>query len=138
MTMSATPRSASLLDTLADFFAQALGRPSFPLAENFFAAGGDSLAAAGILSRVDETFHVELKFRDILEAPTPLRLTLTVLRARAQTAGHDLSVELESLPAEDAIRLLAYLQETSGGRHGRDGELDHEERTSRDAPPEKG
>lgn len=132
------PYPTSVLDTLAGFFARALDRPSFALDDNFFTVGGDSIAAASVLTSISEAFEVELRFRDILEAPTPLRLALTVLRARAQTAGHDLSVELELLPAEDAIRLLAYLQETSGGRHGRDGELDHEERTARDAPPKKG
>ncbi len=100
----------SLLDTLAGFFAETLGRPSFPLSDSFFAAGGDSLGAAGVLTMIDATFHVELKFRDILEAPTPMRLALTILRARAKSAGHDLAAELSLLPTEDASRLLAHLQ----------------------------
>jgi acyl carrier protein len=104
------PYPKSILDTLAGFFARALDRPSFALDDNFFTVGGDSIAAASVLTSISETFQVELRFRDILEAPTPLRLALTVLRARTHTAGHDLSVELESLPAEDATRLLAHLQ----------------------------
>ena len=104
----------SLLDTLAGFFAQALGRPSFALSDSFFAmaAGGDSLSAADVLAKVEETFHVELKFKDILEAPTPLRLALTILRARAKAAGHDLADELSTLSTDDARRLLAHLQES--------------------------
>ena len=104
------PQTTSLLDTLAGFFAQVLDRPSFALSDSFFAAGGDSLGAADVLTRIDETFHVELKFRDILEAPTPLRLALTILRARAKSAGHDLAAEFSALSSEDASRLLAHLQ----------------------------
>ncbi len=105
-------QTVSILDTLASFFAQALGRPSFALEGSFFAAGGDSLGAADILANVDERFEVELKFRDILEAPTPLRLALTILRARATSAGHELGDELSALCGEDASRLLAHLRET--------------------------
>lgn len=108
--MNDISQTTSLLDTLAGFFAQALERPSFALSDSFFAAGGDSLGAADVLTRIDETFHVELKFRDILEAPTPLRLALTILRARAKAAGHDLAVEFSTLSTEDASRLLVYLQ----------------------------
>ncbi|MBN9164979.1 MAG: hypothetical protein J0I07_28710 [Myxococcales bacterium] len=108
--MNDIPQTTSLLDTLAGFFAQALGRPSFALSDSFFAAGGDSLGAADVLMRIDETFHVERKFRDILEAPTPLRLALTILRVRAKAASHDLAAELSTLSSEDASRLLAHLQ----------------------------
>lgn len=108
--MNDISQTTSLLDTIARFFAEALGQPSFALSDSFFAAGGDSLGAADVLARVDEAFHVELKFRDFLEAPTPLRLALTILRARARSAGHDLAVELATLSTEDASRLVAHLQ----------------------------
>ncbi|MBX3201424.1 MAG: hypothetical protein KF850_39400 [Labilithrix sp.] len=108
--MNRLTNTTSFLDTLAGFFAQALGRPSFALCDNFFTAGGDSLGAADVLNCVDEAFGVELKFRDILEAPTPLRFALTILRARARAAGRDLASELSELSTEDASRLLAHLQ----------------------------
>ena len=106
------PQTTSIIDTVAGFFAQVLGCPSFELTDSFFAAGGDSLGAADVLARIDETFDVELKFRDILEAPTPLRLALTILRTRARLAGHDLACEFSSLSTEDARRLYAHLQGT--------------------------
>ncbi len=102
----------SLLDTLAGFFARALGRTTFPLSADFFAAGGDSLGAAEVLHQVDATYRIELRFRDILEAPTPLQLSLAILRARARAAGHDLATELATLSSEDTSRMLAYLQAT--------------------------
>jgi hypothetical protein len=108
--MNDISQTTSLLDALAGVFAEALGRPSFALSESFFAAGGDSLGALEVLRRVDEMFHVELKFRDILEAPTPLRFALTILRARAKSAGHDLAAEFSTLSPEDARRLVAHLQ----------------------------
>jgi hypothetical protein len=37
-------------------------------------------------------------------------LALTILRARAKSAGHDLAAEFSSLSTEDAQRLLAHLQ----------------------------
>jgi acyl carrier protein len=103
-------QTTPLIDTLAGFFAEALGRPSFAYVDSFFAAGGDSLGAADVLRKIDEAFDVELKFRDILEAPSPLRLAVTILRARAKSAGRDLADEFTMLSAEDASRLLAHLQ----------------------------
>jgi acyl carrier protein len=108
--MNQLSQTTSLLETVARFFAQALGLPSFALSSSFFAAGGDSLGAAGVLASIEETFGVELKFRDILEAPTPLRLAVTILLARAKSASHDLADELSALSPEDTSRLLAHLQ----------------------------
>jgi hypothetical protein len=108
--MNNISQTTSLLETVAGFFADALGRPSFALSESFFAVGGDSLGAAEVLKRVDETFHIELTFRDILEAPTPFGLALSILRARAKSGGHDLAAEFSTLSTEDARRLLAHLQ----------------------------
>lgn len=104
--------TTSLIDTLAGFFAQALERPSFAYADSFFAAGGDSLGAGEVLKMIDETFNVELRFRDILEAPTPLRLAVTILRVRARANGHDLADEFSELSTEDATRLVAHLQQS--------------------------
>ncbi len=103
--------SESFLQTVARYFGEALNRPSFPLDESYFTAGGDSLGAAGVLQRIDETYGVELKFRDFLEAPTPTRLALTILKARASSSGKNLASEIAALSAEDAAHLVTHLQQ---------------------------
>ena len=102
--------TSSFLATLTRMFAEALERPSFGVTESFFAAGGDSLTAAGILSRIEEELGVELLYRDFLEAPSPAQLGLTLLRESARKRGGDLVSEISSLSAEDAAVLLTQLK----------------------------
>ena len=100
----------SFLSTLTSLFATAVGRSEFGVSESFFAAGGDSLAAAGVLAHIEERLGVELVYRDFLEAPTPARLGLTILVERARLRDGDLAAEIAALSAEDAAVLVAELE----------------------------
>ena len=106
--------TSNFLATIARMFGEALDRAPFAVDESFFAAGGDSLTAAAILSRIDDELGVSLLYRDFLEAPTPGRLGLTILRERARQKGGDLVAEIAALSAEDAAVLLAQLKASRG------------------------
>jgi acyl carrier protein len=44
--------------------------PQVNIHDNFFAAGGDSLIAMRLLSRLREVFNIEMSLRRLFEAPT--------------------------------------------------------------------
>jgi aryl carrier-like protein len=49
--------------------------------ENFFRIGGHSLRAAQVVSRMRESFHVELPLRRMFEAPTIAQLAHLIQQA---------------------------------------------------------
>lgn len=99
-----------MLETVRSVFASALERPDFGVTDSFFAAGGDSLTAAEVLARIEDEIGVELVYRDFLEAPTPVRLTLTILVERTRVRGGDIAEEIAALSPEDAAILLTELE----------------------------
>ena len=57
-------------EKLATIWADVLKAESLSMHDNFFELGGDSLAASRIISRVIQSFQLELPLRALLEAPT--------------------------------------------------------------------
>lgn len=77
--------------------------------DNFFWLGGHSLLATQIISRVRETFQVELPVRSIFESPTLAELAERIeamMRSGAITAA----APLQHLPANDQLP-LSYAQQ---------------------------
>ena len=64
-----------------------LGRRPVGTHENFFDLGGDSLLAAQLIIRIEETFHKEISVDILFEAPTVARLT--VLLAESSSNGYN-------------------------------------------------
>jgi amino acid adenylation domain-containing protein len=96
---------------LAAIWAQVLGVEQVGIHDNFFELGGHSLLATQVMSRLCNTFQVELPLRSLFDAPTLASLALAVSQCQAEQAeqaemGH-LLAELEGLAAEEARRLLA-------------------------------
>src|SRR5262249_5788312 len=73
-----TPVEAALADT----WAQVLGIDQVGVRDNFFELGGHSLLATQILSRVRDTFRVDLPVRVLFESPTVEGLAAAIARGR--------------------------------------------------------
>jgi amino acid adenylation domain-containing protein len=83
---------------LAAIFLQVLGLAQVGVHDNFFELGGDSLLAAQLVSRVRQTFDIELLLRDLFWRPTIAELSLLVEEA--------FIAHLEDVSDEEAERML--------------------------------
>jgi len=70
----------ALVDALCALVASVLGVGRVDADDDFFALGGHSLMATQLVSRVRETFGVDLPLRAVFEAPTPLALGARIAR----------------------------------------------------------
>jgi amino acid adenylation domain-containing protein len=84
---------------LTDIVATLLGLEQVGIDDNFFLLGGHSLTAAQLIARVQDDFGVDLTLRTVFEAPTLAALSGEIERL--------ILADLEALPEEDALRLLA-------------------------------
>jgi amino acid adenylation domain-containing protein/non-ribosomal peptide synthase protein (TIGR01720 family) len=95
------PRNSSE-ETLASIWAELLGLEQIGIDDNFFNLGGHSLIAAQMLSRVRESFQVELFFHHIFANPT-----IAVLAGLIEQHSH-LKQQLQR-PAMQPISWSGYL-----------------------------
>jgi acyl carrier protein len=65
-------------ELIAEIWAEVLKLDKFSIHENFFDLGGHSLKATQVISRVRETFRIDLSVRVLFEAPTVAELASRV------------------------------------------------------------
>jgi hypothetical protein len=65
---------------MADIWCQVLGLARIGAEDNFFQIGGHSLLATQLVSRIHQTFELDLKLRTVFEAPTVAGLTSALAR----------------------------------------------------------
>ncbi|MGH7794616.1 MAG: AMP-binding protein [Candidatus Binatia bacterium] len=100
----------SVEQTLAGIWAEVIGLDQIGIHDNFLDLGGHSLAASRIISRVIDTFRVELPVQSLLEAPTVAKMTLVITQNQSNNADKDITSilsELEALSDQEAQHLLA-------------------------------
>lgn len=95
-------------ETLAKIWADVLKVESPSIHDDFFELGGDSLAASRIISRVIQTFQLELPLKALLEAPSVAQMT-AVIDANHEKHATDAELarmlsEVEAMTEADAQR----------------------------------
>ncbi len=79
--------------------------------DNFFDLGGHSLLATQVISRVINTFKLELPVKTLFESPTVANMAVVITENMAKKAGDEelalMLAELESLSDEEARKRLA-------------------------------
>ena len=81
------PPRTPIEERLVKIWAEILNLQQVGIHDNFLALGGHSLLAMQVLSRLRDTFQVELTVRSFFEAPTVASLAKTIELAR-QTGQH--------------------------------------------------
>ena len=95
------PRSA-VESVLVELWGELLGRSEVSVLDNFFELGGHSLLATQVISRVRETFEVEVPLRALFDTPTIAGLAERIEMAR----GEDTAVPpLVRVPREGYLPL---------------------------------
>ncbi|MGH2709022.1 MAG: phosphopantetheine-binding protein, partial [Actinomycetota bacterium] len=95
-------------ELLAGIWAEVLRQERVGRHDNFFALGGHSLVAIQVVSRVRDTFGVELPVRCVFESPTVAELSAAVEAARGEQ--RPALPPIEPLSREGALR-LSFAQE---------------------------
>jgi amino acid adenylation domain-containing protein len=101
-----TPVEASL----AAIWAEVLKRPAVGIHDNFFELGGHSLLMTRVVSRIRDSFQVELTMRAFFQSPTVALLAAAVMQAQAERSEtrpmHELLDEIEALSDDELKEML--------------------------------
>jgi alpha-ketoglutarate-dependent taurine dioxygenase/acyl carrier protein len=116
---AAAPRTLTE-ELLTNIWAEILRLRSVGLHDNFFDLGGHSLLATQVVSRVRETFKVELPLRALFENPTIAELAQSVDTALQSEAGGTLTAiervdRSGKLPLSFAQQRLWFIDKLSSG-----------------------
>jgi len=92
-----TPPRTGIEEALAEIFRKVTGAGRVGVDDDFFALGGHSLLATQVISRVRETFEVELPLRTFFELPTVAELGLWIEEALIARVEELSEQEIEAL-----------------------------------------
>jgi amino acid adenylation domain-containing protein len=92
------PRS-SVEETLANIWSEVLGIEKVGVNDSFFELGGHSLLATLVVSRIRDTFEVDLPLRRIFEAPTIGEVSVAIVQR-----------QIEQADAQEVLEMVAELE----------------------------
>ncbi|MDE5112151.1 MAG: condensation domain-containing protein, partial [Trichodesmium sp. St7_bin2_1] len=121
------PRTSSE-QIIANNFAEVLGREKVGLYDNFFELGGHSLLATQLISRLRESFKVEIPLRALFESATIAQLDSTLKKLGTNDSGLSIPpiqprTEREKLPLSWGQERLWFLDQYEAGSHNYDESL---------------
>jgi acyl carrier protein len=96
---------------LSNLWREVLSLDEVGMNDNFFDLGGHSLAASRVISRVIQTFQLELPVKALFDAPTVAEMAAVITEHQGKQLGEaELELmlgELELMSEEEAQRLVA-------------------------------
>jgi acyl carrier protein len=112
--------SSEVEAAIAEIWQEMLGVAPIGIHDNFFELGGHSLLAIQIVSRIRNSFQVELPVQQLFETPTVTQLAESIEKERGALAQDDTSLAevlsmVEEISDEEVRRLLA---QPSGSGNG--------------------
>jgi amino acid adenylation domain-containing protein len=111
LSTSYAPPQTEIEERLTRIWSEVLGIDSVGIHDNFFDLGGHSLDATQIMSRVIQTFQLELPIKALFDSPTVADMAVVITQNRVKKASQEdlarLLSEVEALSDEEAQKLLA-------------------------------
>jgi acyl carrier protein len=96
---------------LAQIWSELLGVAQVGVQDDFFELGGHSLLATQLVSRLRNSFQVELPLRQLFEMPTVAGVAELIMQSQLEQADSDdisdLLSELDGLSDDEVQRMLA-------------------------------
>ncbi len=96
--------------SLADIWAEVLGGEQVGIHDSFFELGGHSLLATQVISRLRDSFGVELSLRELFESPTIAELVQRVETNRERELNDQLVQTIQPISRQQKLP-LSYFQE---------------------------
>ena len=106
---SFVPPQTPAQELLADIYGKVLGIKLVGIHDNFFELGGHSVLGIQVISRLRETFAVEIPLRSIFEAPTVAQLEAQLNRRSPN--DQQLPIAPAILPVQREEKPLSFAQE---------------------------
>jgi amino acid adenylation domain-containing protein len=103
-------------EKLASIWADVLKAESLSIHDNFFELGGHSLAAARIVTRVVQTFQLELPVKALFESPSVAEMAAVIMQNQSKRVSDEelaqMLREIEVMTEEDAQRYVSDIHST--------------------------
>ena len=97
---------------VAELWVEVLNLNEIGVLDNFFMLGGDSIQATQLMSRIRDTFHIDLSLHRLFESPTIQELSKDIAAADGQQQHQIQPVSrTQSLPLSFAERRLWFLEQ---------------------------
>jgi phthiocerol/phenolphthiocerol synthesis type-I polyketide synthase E len=114
------PPASAVERTVAEVWQELLGIAEIGRHDDFFALGGHSLLAIQIISRLRDTFEVELSLHGLFDGPTVAELAASIEEGRSARTGENERLAalldlVEGLSEEEVEALLAAEDGGQGG-----------------------